>query len=155
MLSPDMDKFSCLGVNRVLVAGQSIFCYWQYYGNLKGPSHEKLFFYMICSLVHWSLCHRSFFQESFTFFKNQIFSKFLVIVSMWKVVTGKKKHIWKLVTGKKYCISNMVTGKKITSQIWSPKKNNFYFSSPWDSPWLPMIPAPGLRVWKQTNKHRK
>ena len=68
---------------------------------------------MICSFHHWSQIQWSFILQSPKFFGIKFSLYFLVLVPVWKQVSGKK--IW----------SHMgVSGKKILTQLWWAEKNS-------------------------------
>ena len=77
---------------------------------------------MLNSHGHWSLGHWPFVPETPKKKENTFFQKFLEIVCIWKMSTGKEKCIWKLRTGKEKCIWKVHTGKEIYSQILYRKR---------------------------------
>ena len=90
---------------------------------------------MICSFHHWSQLQWSFILQISKFFRIKFILYFLVIVPVWKQVSGKKILSQMVVSGKKILtqnwwaekniVPNMVSGKKLLSQNWWAEKNSY------------------------------
>ena len=90
---------------------------------LKGPCHPKLSFSMLNSHGHWSLWHRSFVPESPLKKENAFFQKFLEIVCIWKMHTGKEFYSKKWVPEKKSVSQKCVPEKNFTLKYCTGKEN--------------------------------